>query len=344
MYGGRNSGKYFSFRDGEVIPRRKADKIVAAEPIMHPDRFEAIVDQDTFDLAQAKMAKRKQRSAAKTLGSLAGTQDEGTRRSIEVAEGIALELTLVPAGQFAMGEDSATPASVSEPFWMGRLEVSNALYALFDPSHDSRIESKHAYQFGVHGFPLNEPKQPVVRVSWEQAVAFCEWLSARTGEAFSLPSETQWEYACRAGAATPFSYGDASADFSRYANLADMKLREFADDPYKVFSPLKDATPYDDWIPRDNRFNDGGLVSAPVGSYEPNAWGLHDMHGNVWEWTGDSGEASSQTERVVRGGSWYDRPKRAHAGARLAYKPYQQVFNVGFRVSCPAGRIQVSKK
>jgi formylglycine-generating enzyme required for sulfatase activity len=291
----------------------------------------------------ARTAKRKQRSAAKTLGSLAGTQDDGTRRSIEVAEGISVDLTLVPAGQFAMGEDGATRAAVEEPFWMGRVEVSNALFALFDPDHDSRIESKHAYQFGVHGFPLNGPDQPVVRVSWEQAVAFCEWLSARTGKAFSLPSETQWEYACRAGAATPFSYGDASADFSRYANLADMKLREFADDPYKVFSPLKNATPYDDWIPRDNRFNDGGLVSVSVGSYEPNAWGLHDMHGNVWEWTGDSREVSSQTERVVRGGSWYDRPKRAHAGARLAYKPYQQVFNVGFRVSCRAGRVQVSK-
>ncbi|MHC4070589.1 MAG: formylglycine-generating enzyme family protein [Planctomycetota bacterium] len=206
------------------------------------------------------------------------------------------------------------------------------------------MESKHAYQFGVHGFPLNRPKQPVVRVSWLEAMEFCEWLSHRTGHKFSLSTEAQWEYPCRAGSDSEFSFGDLNADFSSYANLADKKLRDFANNPYQVYAPLVYATNYDDWIPRDNRFDDGVLVSSEIGKYEPNWWGLHDMHGNVREWTGTSyrpypyrkndGRNGPNTveDKIVRGGSWYDRSKRASSAFRLDYRPYQKVFNVGFRV------------
>ena len=104
---------------------------------------------------------------------------------------------------------------------------------------------------------------------------------------------------------------------------------------------------YDDWIPRDNRFDDGGFVTEPVGRYQPNLWGLHDMHGNAWEWTrsayrlypyhendGRNDLALAGEERVVRGGSWYDRPKRCTSSFRLFYPAWQRVFNVGFRVVC----------
>ena len=124
---------------------------------------------------------------------------------------------------------------------------------LFDPTHDSRVESRFAMQFGVRGFYVNGPEQPVVRVSWQQAMAFCDWLSRQTGERFTLPTEAQWEYACRAGTDTPFYYGDLDTDFSPFANLADATLSEFVCHPYKKHrEPYPNPSKYDDWIPKDS--------------------------------------------------------------------------------------------
>lgn len=298
----------------------------------------------------ADEARRRQAGAASLLTGAAPAADYGassphTRATLDLGGGVKMDFVLIPPGAFPFQD---TIVTIEQPFWMAAGEVSNAQYARFDPEHDSRVESKNAYQFGVHGFPLNEPGQPVVRVSWERARAFGDWLSREAtpepgmAAAFTLPTEVQWEYACRAGAATPFWYGGLDTDFSAHANLADAKLADFADDPYKVYSPLRNPTPYDDWIPKDARFNDGVLVSAPIGQFAPNPWGLHDMHGNVWEWTAT--EAAEPDKRIVRGGSWRDRPKRATASSALAYDAYQRVFNVGFRVVCPvapeaAGRL-----
>jgi formylglycine-generating enzyme required for sulfatase activity len=167
-----------------------------------------------------------------------------------------------------------------------------------------------------------------------------------------LPTEAQWEWSCRAGSATPFWYGDLNADFSAFANLADRKLKEFAADTsldyYSAARPMTKPNRYDDWIPRDDRFDDGGFVTEPVTRYKPNPWGLHNMHGNAWEWTrsayraypyrdDDGRNEPSDTvgvQRVVRGGSWYDRPQRCTSSFRLSYYDYQKVYNVGFRVVC----------
>jgi formylglycine-generating enzyme required for sulfatase activity len=225
---------------------------------------------------------------------------------------------------------------------MGRFEVSNAQFALFDPDHDSRVESKNAYQFGIHGYPMNQPEQPVVRLTCDQAAAFCRWLSKKSGMVVSLPSEAQWEYACRAGTETPLNFGSLDTDFSQHANMADATMRLFASDPYTVNTPLKNPTRYDDWIPRDSRSNDGALLAIKPGNYQPNAWGLHDMHGNVAEWTrtayrpypsDDAGDEPGGA-KVVRGGSWRDRPGRCTSHFRLAYPTFQKVYNVGFRVVC----------
>ncbi|MCX7045649.1 MAG: SUMF1/EgtB/PvdO family nonheme iron enzyme [Candidatus Sumerlaeota bacterium] len=309
-----------------------------------------------------------------------------TTRSLDLGGGVTLELALIPAGEFIMGASDGCPderpvtrVTISEPFWMGRCEVSNAQFARFDPTHDSRVESKHAYQFGIHGYPMNKPDQPVVRVSWRQVMDFCEWFSQKTGESIDLPTEAQWEYACRAGATTPFWYGDLDADFSKLANLGDARLKELAGNPYTVDTPLPKPTKYDDWVPKETRFDDGALISAAIGSYRPNPWGLCDMHGNVAELTrttyapypynaGDGREAGgmkldaggikldagakgqgsgvAEGRKVVRGGSWYDRPMFARASYRLDYPSWQCVYNVGFRIisrtktdSVPTSRI-----
>ncbi|MHC4399516.1 MAG: SUMF1/EgtB/PvdO family nonheme iron enzyme [Planctomycetota bacterium] len=278
-------------------------------------------------------------------------------RTVTLADGVTMELVLIPPGEFVMGsteghldEQPLARVRIDEPFWMGRLEVANRQFRLFDPTHDSRVESRFAMQFGVRGFYVNRPEQPVVRVSWQGATAFCRWLSRRTGERFRLPTEAQWEYACRAGTDTPLYYGDEDTDFSPFANLADATLSEFVCHPYKKHrEPFANPSKYDDWIPKDTRFDDGGFVSEKGGAYQPNAWGLCDMHGNVAEWTrsafrpypyrADDGRdgPSAADARVVRGGSWRDRPTRCRSAFRLAYRPYQAVYNVGFRVICEVG-------
>ncbi|MCY2994334.1 MAG: formylglycine-generating enzyme family protein, partial [Planctomycetota bacterium] len=274
-----------------------------------------------------------------------------TQRTLALGQGVTLEVVLIPAGEVVMGsargEDRERPqhaVRIERPFWIARCEVTNRVYARFEPGHDSRVEDKNTYQFGVHGYPANRPEQPVVRVSWNEAMAFCRWLSQETGERFSLPTEAQWEYACRAGTETPFCFGDLNTDFSKFANLADAKLSEFASNPYTVDQPLKSPTKYDDWIPKDSRFNDGALITVEPGRYQPNPWGLCDMHGNATEWTRstflpypyriEDGRDNGLPEgrKVVRGGSWRDEPKRATSSYRLSYLPFQRVFNVSFRV------------
>lgn len=326
--------------DPEAIPRAPREPVVPIVPAQEPPRPDGIVCPNwPFNPAEAQ-----RRQAA--LGQVAW--------SVPLGDGLTMDLVRIPAGSFVMGENFGLPderprtvVAIRKPFWIGRCEVTNDQFARFDPAHDSRVESKHAMQFGVRGFYVNRPKQPVVRISWRQAMAFCEWLSRTTGKPFRLPTEAQWEYACRAGSDTPFWYGGLDTDFSRCANLADLTLREYVCDPYnKARAPFANPGKYDDWIPKDERFYDGGFVSEDVGRYRPNPWGLIDMHGNVAEWTRsayrpypyreDDGRNDDSTpeDRVVRGGSWRDKPVAARSASRLPYRPYQPVYNVGFRVVC----------
>ena len=203
----------------------------------------------------------------------------------------------------------------------------------------------HGYQFGMHGYPRERPAAAgraglVERGRGSSATG----SAARPAGGSRCRPRPSGNTPAAPARRRPFCYGDLDADFSKFANLGDAKLREFALDTYVQVRLVPEPEPYDDWVPKDERFNDGGFVSVDVGRYRPNPWGLYDMHGNVWEWTrsvyrpypyrSDDGrnEPGTAGRRVVRGGSWYDRPKRCRSAFRLAYEPYQRVFNVGFRV------------
>jgi formylglycine-generating enzyme required for sulfatase activity len=175
---------------------------------------------------------------------------------------------------------------------------------------------------------LSGDQQPVVVVTWNQAQEYCTWLSQQTGRTFSLPTEAEWEYACRAGTATRRPWGDDpnNDQTCAYANGADISSAS-------AFS-LTNGFPY----------NDGFSTSAPVGSFLPNAFGVYDMMGNVWEWCEDwfgaytsvaavdpTGPAKGYS-KVVRGGSWMDGPDYLRCAFRSGLPPDQSKSNIGFRV------------
>ena len=241
-----------------------------------------------------------------------------------------MEFVWIPPGRFMMGQTEAEKnwlikevgkenykkwfarelprheAQIREGFWLGKYPVTNAEYRLFKKEHDSQSYRGHA---------LNGDRQPVVNVSWEDVTEFTEWLTQQSGDqhTFRLPSEAEWEYACRAGTETIFSWGNDPGEAYCYANGADQSFR-------KAFPEL--AKEYEEKYALKVLDSDTGYaVTSPVGSFQPNNWGLYDMLGNVWEWCLDSwfdnyndgpinecmrGILDDKKAKVLRGGSWSD--------------------------------------
>ncbi|HRR83031.1 MAG TPA: formylglycine-generating enzyme family protein, partial [Planctomycetota bacterium] len=250
--------------------------------------------------------------------------------ALDLGSGVTMTLVPVPAGRFVMGDVAGFPdefpetvAVIAQPFYIGQFEVTNEQYAQFDPAHDSAYMDGRGKDRFTRGYPVNEPRQPVIRVTWHQAMAFCDWLSRRTGQRVTLPTEAQWEWACRAGTATPWSFG---AKANSVANFADASIAGW------------------NWGRCEPDYSDGARFSVPGGQFKPNAWGLYDMHGNVAEWTlssyrpypyhpGDGRDDPRSGEpKVVRGGSWNDLLAFGRSASRWGYPPHQPVYNVGFRV------------
>ncbi len=282
--------------------------------------------------------------------------------SVELGNGVTMKLVRIPAGTFVMGdadgeidEHPLAAVTIGRDYWIGACEVTNAQFRRFNPGHRPGYFMKRYPSRDGPGLALDGADQPAVRVSWQQAMAFCRWLSEKAGRRFTLPTEAQWEYACRAGTASPLSYGPLDADFSTCANMADRSLGATPGVTGGLSSSITEskitgimqAAVYGGDIPCIETFDDRSVATADVGRYRPNAWGLHDMHGNVAEWTlsgyrpypyeeDDGRNATAPAgRRVVRGGSWVDRPKRCRSAFRLSYPAWQRVHNVGFRVVCP---------
>jgi formylglycine-generating enzyme required for sulfatase activity len=232
------------------------------------------------------------------------------------------EMALVPSGVFNMGIRKAEtrrermtadraqyddwsrpehPSRISRPFLLGKYPVTIAEYGGFVQATGRQSPPKPAFS--------QTDRHPVVNVSWYDAQAYVEWLSNQTGHRYCLPSEAEWEYACRAGTSTARHWGD------RF----DPKLA-----------------------------NNNHRGTTEVGSYPPNEWGLHDMLGNVWEWVADPFHATydgapedgsvwersgEPGRRVLRGGSWNEYPKFLRAGCRGTHSAENRIDDVGFRVA-----------
>ncbi len=273
------------------------------------------------------------------------------------------ELVVVPAGSFTMGaapgeaadeevpgafrsrSDPATAISIPGPLAIGRFEVTRGEYARFvaQTGYDTgstcwtfengKYEERAERTWRAPGFVVDD-RHPVACVSWEDAQAYVRWLSRETGKSYRLLSEAEWEYAARAGTTTRRPWGDAAEAGCVHANIADASAR-------RVVAGMTWGTVCDD----------GHAHSAPVGSYRANAFGLHDMIGNVWEWTADcwneshdgaSRDGSARltgdcSRRVMRGGSWGLLPRSARSAYRHRIAAdLRGAFN-GFRVVRDAG-------
>ena len=202
----------------------------------------------------------------------------------------------IPAGSFVMGSekppmpewDEAPAREVTLPaFRMGATEITNAQYEAFDPAHKSLR--------GYEGFSSADD-EAVIMVSWADATAYCEWLSKKTGRNFRLPTEAEWEYACRAGTTTAYNTGD--------------------------------TYPEEFWKVQENtRFKEP--VSLQVAQFEPNAWGLYDMHGNVEEWCFNDYDTDS---KAVRGGSHNTPVRFLRSANRSGSLPEDRSVLLGFRI------------
>jgi sulfatase modifying factor 1 len=207
---------------------------------------------------------------------------------------------------------------ITKGFWLYRHTVTNAQYRLLRADHNSGE---------FVGASLNANKQPVVNVSWNGAREYCDWAGTR------LPAEAEWEYACRAGTQTRFWWGESETEAGRCANVADRTWRDrFHAKVAGRHLPIFDT-------------DDGHAVIAPVGIYKPNAFGLYDMLGNVWQWCADGYDAeyyrSSPAEdppgpgsgevRMMRGGSWFCSPRECRSASRGRATPGRLDFLLGFR-------------
>lgn len=317
----------------DYLGRQPQPEPVRPDPITHLFE-EVVVEGFPFEAAEAMLMQAE-------LGD--------TEKIVEIAPGISLRFVRIPAGTFIMGDNNRpsdySPAhisEVSEPFWMADMEITNEQFRTVFPNHDSRFHDQQWKDHVNEGYPANKPEQPVIRVSWQEAMQFCQELSHRTGLQVSLPTEKQWEWACRAGSDKPFWYGGYDFNFAPYENMADRQLNKMAvtgvdPQPMDENDPFY---PYYTWHPKDENADDGNMLAVAPGYYQSNPWGLYDMHGNVAEWTRSdylpypySEEMQGEGQKkVVRGGSWISHPNSSTSYFRRSYLPWQKVFNVGFRV------------
>jgi formylglycine-generating enzyme required for sulfatase activity len=277
----------------------------------------------------------------------------------QLNESSKLDMMLIPAGTFEMGQteeekaelirlfgeedyqtyfrDELPQHSVSVPlFFMGKYPITQAQWravAAYEPAHKSLELKPDPSKF-------KGDNRPVEQVTWEDAQEFCQRLSAKTSRLYRLPSEAEWEYACRAGTTTPFHFGETISD----------ELANYCAEDREIDGKLRKGT-YGRGILGQYR-----QETTEVGKFPANPFGLYDMHGNVWEWCEDdwhsdyegaptNGSAWTEldrlnTSKLVRGGSWFINPYLCRSASRSGNNDVNDI--VGFRVVCEPPRILLS--
>lgn len=284
---------------------------------------------------------------------------QGQYFSEPLNESTHLEMMLIPGGSFLMGQTDAETAELIQlvgeddyqeyyarelprhpvtvqPFFMGRHPITQAQWRAVAAYPGSQELNPDPSEF-------KGDNRPVERVSWDDATEFCRRLSQHTSRTYRLPSEAEWEYACRAGTTTPFHFGETLSD-----ELANYRAQdsEFRGDLYKGI--------YGRGILGQYR-----QETTDVGQFPVNAFGLYDMHGNVLEWCEDdwhgnyegapedgrawiNNDNRSQSRNLLRGGSWYDVPQNCRSTSRYNNVRDYRYYSIGFRVCCVPPKILLS--
>ncbi|MHB8861902.1 MAG: formylglycine-generating enzyme family protein [Pirellulaceae bacterium] len=282
------------------------------------------------------------------------------QKTIELGGEVRLEMVLIPAGSFDMGGDGGGDdelpvhkVTIAKPFYLGRYEVTVEQFRRFveetgyatDAEKGTGFQGAFGWDRDTKDFKMNDKyswrstgfaqsdSDPVVNVSWNDAMEFCTWLGRKEGSTYRLPTEAEWEYACRAGTTTRYYYGDDAEGVAKVGNVADAEFET-------QFPELKGVI----------KASDGYAYTSPAGKFLPNPFGLYDMHGNVWEWCADwydaeyyaksptnypAGPATGE-ERVYRGGGWFNCARGFRSSSRSAGPPDNRHLTLGFRVSVAA--------
>ena len=242
-----------------------------------------------------------------------------------ITNSIGMKLVLIPKGTFMMGspieeegaenDEEQHQVTIGKDYYLGVTEVTQGQYEKVMGTNPSYFQKRVIRK-------SDSSMYPVEQVSWEDAVEFCKKLSdlpeeKKAGRVYRLPTEAEWEYACRAGSKAAYSFGANSKTLGDYAWFGE---------------------------------NSGGQTH-PVGEKKANAWGLYDMHGNVWEWcsdwygvypkgsVSDPSGPSEGSDRVDRGGSWINGAANCRSARRSGYDPSDRSFNYGFRVALSSSGI-----
>ena len=237
---------------------------------------------------------------------------------------------------------------ITKAFYLGTYHVTRGQFGQFVAETGYKTDAEKAVPPGAHGLDIEKKEfgfiekyswrnpgfeqtdeHPVIVVSWNDAAAFCKWLSGKEGKTYRLPTEAEWEYACRGGTTTRYGSGDDPETLAKAGNLADAAVKA----KFPALGGIKAS--------------DGFAFTSPVGSFQPNGLGLYDMHGNAWQWCADwygadyyaaspvddpVGPALGNT-RVHLGGAWFVGPGDARAAARSGATPDHRGNGTGFRVA-----------